>query len=86
MSFEKRLIIKASRLEKNKRKQLLKNYDYIPIEKFIEETMNSYNFNDPFYKQMVFNLKVSLPDDMLAKVDRMSMAHSIETRIPFLDW
>ena len=86
LSFEERLLTKAAWLENVKRKQLLRNYNVISVEEYIHETLKSYPYKDSFYKLMAFNLKVSLPDDMLTKVDRMSMASSIEIRVPFLDY
>ena len=40
---------------------------------------------DPASAYLRFDQQYYLPDDILAKVDRMSMAHSIEVRPPFLD-
>jgi asparagine synthase (glutamine-hydrolysing) len=40
---------------------------------------------DPLDAYLRFDQRWYLPDDILAKLDRMSMAHSIETRPPFLD-
>ncbi|HEY6162906.1 MAG TPA: asparagine synthase (glutamine-hydrolyzing) [Bacteroidia bacterium] len=42
----------------------------------VDKTMNSVLYTD---------MKMVLEGDMLVKVDRMSMAHSLEVRVPFLD-
>ncbi|MCG8699391.1 MAG: asparagine synthase (glutamine-hydrolyzing) [Bacteroidales bacterium] len=67
-------------------KDILNNMnEVIAIEDFIGDFFKPYLHLGNFYQQMYFHLKLTLPDGMLVKVDRMSMAYSLETRIPFLD-
>jgi asparagine synthase (glutamine-hydrolysing) len=40
---------------------------------------------DPLSRLLYVNMKTFLPGDLLVKTDRMSMAHSLEARCPFLD-
>ena len=85
-SFKKRLLSKLSWMPiENLVAIIPPGINLISFNDFYEDAMKKCRFKDPFYKLMYFQHKVTLPGDMLTKVDRMSMAYSIETRIPFLD-
>ncbi|WP_158826202.1 asparagine synthase (glutamine-hydrolyzing) [Mucilaginibacter lacusdianchii] len=84
MPFQNRLISKSVKIAPSGMKALLCD-KHLPIEDFVQNAMKDCPFTDPFYQLMYYHLKVSLPGQMLVKVDRMSMAYSIETRAPFLD-
>lgn len=51
----------------------------------IRELKEKNNVNDPLLGIINVELKNRLPELLLMRVDKMSMAHSIETRVPFLD-
>jgi asparagine synthase (glutamine-hydrolysing) len=51
----------------------------------VTEALRAYTEDDFLNRALYADLRIYLADDILVKVDRMSMATSVETRAPFLD-
>jgi len=87
LPFEDRLLNKTLRAELGVIRTLLPGLsrEVVAVDDFLRGSLEKCPYADGFYKMMYFNLTLSLPENMLTKVDRMSMAHSLEVRTPFLD-
>ncbi len=55
------------------------------IEPYLKRFKERSHFQDPLQWMAYIDLKIRLPDILLMRVDKMSMANSVETRAPFLD-
>ena len=86
LDFSTRYLAKTAFIDIATVKRMTADKNVYPVQEFLNDFMQQCKYQDPFYKLMYLNLKLTLPDDMLVKVDRMSMAHSLETRTPFLDY
>ncbi|WP_019153632.1 asparagine synthase (glutamine-hydrolyzing) [Robertmurraya massiliosenegalensis] len=84
--LEERYIGNAKMFEESEKKLLLKDYrtylDYRNITKRIYRLSDGY---DAVSKMQHLDIYTWLRGDILLKADKMTMAHSLELRVPFLD-
>jgi asparagine synthase (glutamine-hydrolysing) len=82
---EQRLNLMMLGLNSSELKSLMKSFNLSSCNMdFILEYYNKNQNIDELSRVLYTDFKVSLEGDMLTKVDRMSMANSLETRIPLL--
>ena len=59
--------------------------DYLPNEKIVKPVYDKYKDENELNKKLAIDIKYWLTDNVLNIVDKMTMAFSIESRVPFTD-
>ena len=77
--------IKSSLYRPDFKSQLLASDQVAKIEAFLSKSFGNKDA-DALSQMLYFDTKTWLVDDLLIKADRMSMASSLELRVPFLDY
>jgi asparagine synthase (glutamine-hydrolysing) len=85
--IEEKFIGQAKVFDEEDAVKVLKNeYKKGPsIQSITKDVYDKVKDKDDITKQQYIDLKLWLPGDILLKADKMSSAHSIELRVPFLD-
>lgn len=84
--LQKRFIGNAKIFSKNEKEKLLKAKDITTEPSDLLQNMYAgMEKLDDVTKMQNIDIKNWLPGDILLKADKMSMAHSLESRVPFLD-
>ncbi len=85
-SVQERFIGNANIFTEEERKQILNIKTKAPSpQKLLQEKYKKMKDYDDTTKMQYIDLTNWLPGDILLKADKMSMAHSLELRVPFLD-
>lgn len=74
--------------KEHKNKLLLKslNNSYDIVKQVYDKYRSKSNVDDPLRQMIYLEFKNRLPELLLMRVDKMSMATSVEARVPFLDY
>ena len=64
---------------------ILKEKDYLKNKDILKDTYNEYKNENELNKKLAIDIRYWLTDNILLIVDKMTMAFSIESRVPFTD-